>query len=69
MLDKIKVIMVLGVVIQLLRAFFPGLDFGADFEGSAKAIVEALYVLVPIAAGWFTSERAVLVAGLKLRGQ
>jgi hypothetical protein len=67
MLDKLKVIAAFSVVLQLVRVFFPALDFGAEFEGAAKALIEALYVLIPVAAGWFTKESEALVHGLKLR--
>ena len=67
-LDKLKVIAALGLAIQILRVFFPGLDFGEEFEGSAKALVEALYVIVPIVIGWFVPETVASIDRLVPRG-
>lgn len=68
MLDKMKVILFLGLVIQILRVVLPDLDFGSEFEGAAEALVESIYVLVPIVAGWFTPESRAQIARLKTRG-
>ncbi len=64
LLNKMKVILGLGVVLQVVRVFFPNLDVGDDFEGAAKAIIESIYVLVPIIAGWFVKESPATVAAL-----
>ena len=56
MLNKLKVAAILGVALQTLRTFFPSLDFGGEFEGAARALIDALYVLIPIVAGWFVKE-------------
>ena len=55
-LNKIKVIAGLSVTLQVIRVFFPQLDVGEDFQGSAAALIDSLYVLVPIIVGWFVKE-------------
>jgi len=56
MLSKVKVVMVLGLVLGVVRAFFPELDLGEDFQTAAESLVNALFVLIPIGAGWFSKE-------------
>ncbi len=66
-LNKMKVVLGLGVVLQVVRVFFPSLDVGEDFEGAAKAVIEAVYVLVPIIAGWFVKESPATADALVLK--
>ena len=67
MLNKVKVILALGVVLQVVRVFFPQIDIGADFEGAAEALIDSLYVIVPVIAGWFVKESGETVAGLVVK--
>ncbi len=67
MLDKMKVILIVGMALQFVKAFFPDLDFGEDFEGAVQGLIDSLYVVVPVVAGWFTKESDDLVAKLVTR--
>jgi len=64
MLDKMKVIMFIGVALGILRTFFPTLDLGEDFEQALEGLVNSLYVLIPIGIGWKVKESAEKVAKL-----
>ena len=67
MLDKMKVILVVGMVLQFIKAFFPGLDFGDGFDGAVEGLIDSLYVVIPVVLGWFTKESAALAAKLVTR--
>ena len=67
MLNKLKVTAIVGLAIQALRMFFPALDFGSEFEGAVSALIEAVYVLIPIIFGWFTPESSAEIAKLSMR--
>ena len=67
MLDKMKVILLMGFALQFLKAFFPSLDFGEEFEGALEGLVDSLYVLIPVVIGCFTRESSATVARLDLR--
>ena len=67
MLDKMKVILLVGMVLQFVKAFFPVLDFGEGFEGAIEGLIDSLYIVVPVIIGWFTKESSALAARLLLR--
>jgi len=67
MLDKMKVILLVGMVLQFVKAFFPVLDLGDGFEGAIGGLIDSLYVVVPVIVGWFTKESSVLAAKLVVR--
>ena len=67
MLDKMKVVLLLGMVLQFVKAFFPALDFGDGFEGAIEGLIDSLYVVVPVIIGWLTKESSVLAAKLVVR--
>ena len=56
MLNKVKVIAVVGVVLGVLRAVVPGLDVGEEFQMAVEGLINALFVIIPVAAGWFAKE-------------
>lgn len=66
MLDKLKVIAAVGLVLQALRMFL-GLEVPADFGPALEMLVNSLYIIVPVVAGWFVKERDSTVAALKTR--
>jgi hypothetical protein len=67
MLDKMKVILVVGMALQFLKAFFPTLDFGEEFEGGIEGLIDSLYVVIPVVIGWFTKESEAQMAKLATR--
>ena len=68
MLDKLKVTMLVGVALQLLRSFLPDLETPENLEAHVNALVDALFAIVPVLAGWLTKESPKNVKGLKLKG-
>ncbi len=66
-LNKVKVIFGFGVILQVVRVFFPQFDISEDFEGAARDLVETLYVLVPIVLSWFVKESAATKAALVIK--
>lgn len=56
MLDKMKVILIAGLLFQVLKAFVPSLDFSEGFDGAVEALINSIYVIVPVVVGWFTKE-------------
>ncbi len=67
MLNKLKVILGFGVIMQVVRVFFPQFDVGDDFEPGVQALIEALYVVVPIILGWFVKESPATIAALAIK--
>lgn len=66
MLNKLKVIALVGVLLSVVRIFFPELDVPEDFEATVSGLIDALFVVVAVVAGWFTKESAAEVAKLEL---
>ena len=64
MLNKLKAILGLGVILQVVKVFFPGLDLGDGFEGAAEALIDSLYIIVPIVISWFVKESPATVSKL-----
>jgi hypothetical protein len=56
--------MIVGVAIQVLRAFVPGVEMPADFASQINTLVDILFAVVPIVAGWFASESRAKVKAL-----
>jgi len=66
MLNKLKVILLVGVVLQVLRVFVPTLPMPEDFETQIASLVDVLFVIIPVFVGWFTKESAEQVENLTL---
>ncbi len=56
MLNKLKITLVVGVAIQVLRVFLPDLSVSGDFEAAVNGLVDVLFVIIPVAVGWFKKE-------------
>ncbi len=67
MLDKLKVITVVGLFLQVLRVFIPSLEVPDDFGMVLGGLVESLYVIIPVVIGWFVPEREATIDGLTPR--
>ena len=66
-LNKGKFLIGFGVVLQVVRVFFPQLDISNEFEESARNLIETLYVFVPIVLSWFVKESPATVAALAVK--
>lgn len=55
-LNKVKVITIVGIAIGLVRAVVPDFEIGAGFQTAVEALVNSLFVIIPVAIGWFTKE-------------
>lgn len=66
-LNKVKVMLLLGVFLQIIRNFFPALEIPTDFEKTLETLVNVLYVVIPVVAAWFTKETENTVRGLTLK--
>ncbi len=64
MLNKAKVLLALGIILQVIRVFFPQLDISNAFEGATVDLIETLYVLVPLVIAWFIKESDATVDAL-----
>ena len=67
MLNKVKVIAVVGIVLGVLRAAVPGLDVGEDFQAAVEGLINALFVIIPVAIGWFARETKKSTDALDLK--
>ncbi len=67
MLDKLKIIALVGMALSAIRLLFPDFDIPQEFDAAVESLISAVFVIVSVAAGWFTTERAVLVDKLKVR--
>ena len=67
MLDKLKVVMLVGIALQVLRVFVPGVSVPEGFETEVNLLVDSLFAVVPVMAGWFKSESADNVKNLVLK--
>lgn len=67
MLNKLKVTMIVGVGLQVIRAFFPDLPMPEDFEGVLNTIVNSLFIVVPVIVGWFAKESEAQIAKLSTK--
>lgn len=67
MLRKLKVVAIVGLALQVARSFGLELDAPDDFPQQVEALVNSLYVVVPVVVAWFTPENESLVARLKMR--
>ena len=66
MLDKLKVVMLVGVALQVLRNFFPAVEIPGDFQPAVETLINSLFVVIPVVAAWFKRESAQKVAKLQL---
>ena len=56
MLDKLKVTMIVGFVLGLVRVFLPDLGVPEDFEEVVAALINGIFVVIAVVAGWFKRE-------------
>jgi ACR3 family arsenite efflux pump ArsB len=66
MLTKLKVTLIIGVVIQVLRVFVPALEVPDNFGSLLNSVIESIWVVIPIIAGWFTKESQENIDNLDL---
>ncbi len=55
------------LALQVARGFGLELHAPEDFGQSVEILVNSLYAVIPVVAGWFTPESAAQVARLKLK--
>ena len=65
LLDKLKVVLIVGIVLQALRVFLPDLPTPAEFQTQVNVLVDSLFVVIPVIAGWFKKESAVKIRELE----
>ena len=64
MLDKLKITMLIGLALGLLRVFLPDLPVPEGFEEVVAAVVNGVFVIVAVAMGWLKKESALKVKAL-----
>ena len=56
MLDKLRITMIVGFVLGLVRVFLPDLPVPEDFEEVVAALVNGIFVVIAVVAGWLKRE-------------
>ncbi len=65
MLDKLKITALVGIALQVLRAFVPDIELPAGFDATVvDTLANIFLVIVPVGAGWFKKESSVELAKL-----
>ncbi len=70
MLNKVKMIGIVGLVLGIVRAAVPGANVGeegGDFQTAVEVLINSLYVIIPIAIGWFVKETKKTTDALTLK--
>ncbi len=65
MLDKLKITMLVGFALGLLRVFLPDLPVPDDFEEVVAALINGVFVVLAVVAGFFKMESAKKIAALQ----
>lgn len=64
MLDKLKITMIVGLVLGLVRVFLPDLPVPEDFETVVGAVINGAFVIIAVVAGWLKKESQAKVDDL-----
>lgn len=56
MLDKLRVTMIVGLVLGLVRVFLPDLPMPEDFQEVVGAVINGVFVIIAVVAGWLKKE-------------
>ena len=64
MLDKLKITMIIGLVLGVIRVFLPDLPIPEDFEKVIEAVVNGIFVIIAVGIGWKNKESQAKVAAL-----
>lgn len=65
MLKKVQAIAIVGLVLSVLRSF--GLEAPEEFGRAVEAVVNALYVIVPVIVGWWVPESRAKLQKLRTK--
>ena len=55
-LNKVKVMMIVGLVLPIVSLGVPGVSVPEEFEAAVGLLVDSLFVIIPVVAAWFTPE-------------
>ena len=64
MLDKLRVTMIVGLALGLVRVFLPDFQVPEDFQTVVSAVINGVFVIIAVVAGYFKRENQAKVNDL-----